>query len=137
MPLFSDLPAGSAHEGHRHGTAHGTDLLGVCRLAVGTWHMRMTFFVHFSDCRVESDRFLKLFFLFLAFTFETTGICLFTKIIDISVKICLVGCLISFIVWVFFPVNFNIIFKILRVVLFDEIHHISKYYRFIKVSVCF
>ena len=82
--------------------------------------MRMTFFVHFSDCRVESDRFLKLFFLFLAFTFETTGICLFTKIIDISVKICLVGCLISFIVWVFFPVNFNIIFKILRVVLFDE-----------------
>ncbi len=99
--------------------------------------MGMLLFVHFSNCRVESDRFLEFFFLFLAFTFETTGICLFTKIIDISVKICLIGCLMSFIVRVFFPVSFNIIFKILRVVLFDEIHHISKYYRFIKVSVCF
>ena len=99
--------------------------------------MRMLLFVHFSDCCVESDGFLEFFFLFLAFTFETTGICLLTEIIDISIKICLVGCLMSFIVWVFFPVNFNIIFKILRVVLFDEIHHISKYYRFIKVSICF
>lgn len=36
MPLFTDLPAGSAHERHRHGTAYGADLLGVCRFAVGT-----------------------------------------------------------------------------------------------------
>ena len=36
MPLLADLPAGSAHERHRHGAAHGTDLFSVCRLAVGT-----------------------------------------------------------------------------------------------------
>ena len=36
MPLLSNLPAGSAHERHRHGAAHGTDLFGVCGLTVRT-----------------------------------------------------------------------------------------------------
>ena len=36
VPLFTELSAGSAHEGHRHSTAHGTDLFGVGGFAVGT-----------------------------------------------------------------------------------------------------
>lgn len=61
MPLFSNLPAGSAHEGHRHGTTHGTDLLGVVRMTIWALYMGVLLFIHFSDCRVESDGFLKLF----------------------------------------------------------------------------
>ena len=34
MPLFADLPAGSAHERHRYGAAHSADLLGICGLTV-------------------------------------------------------------------------------------------------------
>ena len=36
MPLLTDLPAGSTHEGHRHGAAHSADLFGIGGLAVGT-----------------------------------------------------------------------------------------------------
>ena len=45
--------------------------------------MRVLLFVHFGDCRVKSDGFLKFFFFFLAFTFETARICLLTEIITI------------------------------------------------------
>ena len=36
MPLFADLPAGSAHKRHRHSAAHSADLFSVRGLAVGT-----------------------------------------------------------------------------------------------------
>lgn len=36
MPLLTELPAGSTNKRHRHCTAYGADLLGVCGLAVGT-----------------------------------------------------------------------------------------------------
>ena len=108
MPLFADLPAGSAHERYRHGAAYGADLFSVRGLAVWTDDMRMAFFIHFCHSCMESDGFLKFFFLFLAFTFETTWICLFTKIILIPMnKVSIVPrvCLRCLCVYIFCPIR--------------------------------
>ena len=108
MPLFADLPAGSPHERHRHGAAYDADLFSVRGLAVWTDDMRMAFFIHFATAAWRVMDSLKFFFLFLAFTFETPGSSLFTKIILIPMnKVSIVPrvCLRCLCVYIFCPIR--------------------------------
>ena len=93
MPLFADLPAGSANEGHRHGTAHGADFLSVRGLAVGTDDTLATgevlllfaggLLCFYSVLFVKTSHFLTMRF---AFAFYYAWIGEVTEIITIPTK---------------------------------------------------
>lgn len=90
MPLLTDLTTGSAHKGYRHSAAHGADLFGIGRLAVGTDDtltadevlLSLDFGLHLTHI-VGDLEILLLLFPLLAFSLKDTRICLLTKVVRV------------------------------------------------------